>query len=72
MVWSGTEKEISPWYKGNKVYDVITDDEIEEIWKKRNPDDEPIRLDRKNVCETAKCVCDFINMHEDLISISSF
>ena len=43
MVWSGTEKEISQWCKNNKVYDVITEDEIEEIWKREKPDDENVR-----------------------------
>ena len=47
MVWSGMEKEISGWCKDNMVYDVITDEEIEEIWKRKNPDGEPIRLNGK-------------------------
>ena len=52
MVWSGKEKEISRWCTVNKVYDEITDKEIEEIWNKETPDeDEPIRLNGKNVWE---------------------
>ena len=72
VVWSGGETEISRWCEDNKVYDVITEEEIEEIWKRKNPDDEPIRLNGKYVWETAKRVCDFINMHEELINITSF
>ena len=73
MVWSGKEKEISSWYEDNKVYDEITEAEIEEIWKREGPDDdEPIRLNGKYVWETAKRVCDFINTHEDLIAITTF
>ena len=37
-----------------------------------NPGDEPIRLNGKCVWETAKCVCDYINAHEELIQITSF
>ena len=55
-----------------KVYDVIAEDEIEEIWKRKNPDEEPIRLNGKYVWETAKRVCDFINAHEEIITITSF
>ena len=34
----------------NKVYDEITDNEIEEIWKRESPDDEePVRLNGKYV-----------------------
>ena len=36
MVWSGTEKEISQWCKNNKVYDVITEDEIEENGREKS------------------------------------
>ena len=72
MVWSGGETEMSRWCEDNKVYDVITEEEIEEIWKRNNPDDEPIRLNGKYVWETAKRVCDFINSHEYLITITSF
>ena len=32
MVWSGDEAGIMKWCKNNKVYDEITEDEIEEIW----------------------------------------
>ena len=55
------------------MYDEITDDEIEEIWKRDDPgDEEQIRLNGKCVWETAKRVFDFINAHDDLISITSF
>ena len=48
MVWSGHEEELSRWCKQNKVYDEITDDEIDEIWQREVPDgDEPIRLNGK-------------------------
>ena len=72
MVWSGDE-EISKWCQRNKVYDEITEDEIEEIWNREgSDDDEPVRLNGKYVWETAKRVCDFINAHDDLIHITSF
>ena len=35
-------------------------------------DDELVRLNWKMVWETAKRVCDFINAHEDMISITTF
>ena len=35
-------------------------------------DDEPIRLNGKNVWETAKRVCDFLNAHEELVRITTF
>ena len=73
MVWSGSEEAITRWCKRNRVYDEITDDEIEEFWKEEAPDeDEPIRLNGKYVWEVAKRVCVFINSHENLIHISSF
>ena len=73
IVWSGEEEEIVEWCKRNKVYDEITDGEIEEIWRKVCPDDvENVRLNGKYVWETAKRVCDFINAHEDLIAITTF
>ena len=73
MVWSGSESEITKWCSKNKVYDEITEEEIEEIWQREDPDDgEPVRLNGKYVWETAKRVCDFINSHEDLIHITSF
>ena len=63
-VWSGAEKEVSLWCKKNKVYDEITEDEIQEILLMETPDDgESIRLNGKYVCETAKRVCVFINTH---------
>ena len=73
MVWSDVEKKMSRWCQTNKVYDQITEKEIEEIWNRESPeDDEPIRLNGKYVWETAKRVCNFINSRDDLISISSF
>ena len=73
MVWCGGEKEIVKWCQQNKVYDEITEKEIEEIWMRESPDeDELIRLNGKYVWETAKRVCDFIDAHEDLIHITSF
>ena len=72
-VWSGNEEEISGWCKRNKVFDEITEEEIEEIWKRETPGEgEPIRLNGKYVWETAKRVCDYINAHEDLICITTF
>ena len=51
MVWSGDE-EISKWCQRNKVFDEITEDEIEEIWNREgSDDDEPVRLDGKYVWE---------------------
>ena len=32
MVWSGQEKDISHWCMKNKVFDEITETEIEDIW----------------------------------------
>ena len=55
------------------VYDEITEDEIDEIWRRDDKDpEEPVRLKWKYVRETAKRVCDFINAHEDFIHIMSF
>ena len=34
MIWSGSEREITKWCLTNKVYDEITEDEIEEIWQR--------------------------------------
>ena len=73
VVWTGCEVEITQWCKRNKVYDEITEEEIEEIWKNEDLDgNEPIRLNGKHVWETAKRVCDFINTHEGLVKISTF
>ena len=70
-VWSGDEDEISSWCQRNKVYDDITEEEIEEMWKADIQDTgEDIRLNGKCVWETAKWVCDFINAHDDLINIA--
>ena len=61
------------WRLKNKVYDEITEVEIEGIWKKEDPSEEEYdRLNGKYVWETAKRVCDFINAHEDLIQIATF
>ena len=61
------------WCKRNKVYDEITEDEIQEIWSREDTDEgEAIRLNGKYVWEAAKRVCDFINVHEDLIHITTF
>ena len=50
FVWSGKEGVIMEWCKRNKVYDEITEDEIEEIWHRETPDDdETIRLNGKYV-----------------------
>ena len=56
MVWSGGETEMSRWCEDNKVYDVITEEEIDEIWKREGPGDEHVRLNGKYVLETAKGV----------------
>ena len=73
MAWGGCEKEIAQWCKNNVVYKEITEQEIEEIWRKEDPsDDEPIRLNGKYVWGTAKRVCGFINAHESLINITTF
>ena len=57
----------------NKVYDEITENEIEEIWNREAPDhEEPIGLNGKFVWETAKRVCDFIDAREGLIRITTF
>ena len=74
MEWK--RKEISQWCKNNKVYDVITEEEIAELWKRECPDDEDIRHNGKYVWETAKRVCDFINtrglhQHHDIRRIPS-
>ena len=72
MVWSGDERRVAEWCKRNKVYDEITDEEIEEIWRRDDPDyEEPVRLNGKYVWETAKRVCDYINGNEDLITIKT-
>ena len=64
MVWSCCWKEVSQWYKVNKVYDEITDEEFDETWQSETPDNnEPIRLNGKYVWETSKRVCEFINAH---------
>ena len=73
IVWSESEKDVSQWCKRNKVFDEITEAEIEEVWMREAPDeDEPIRLNGKYVWETAKRVCEYINTHEYLIHITTF
>ena len=72
-VCCGGEDEISSWCQRNKVYDEITEEEIEEMWKADIQDaGEDIRLNGKYVCETVKRVCDFIRAHDDFINIASF
>ena len=45
IVWSGKEVAISKWCKRNKVYDDITDAEVDELLNREAPgDDEAIRL----------------------------
>ena len=51
-VWSDG-KEDSRWCKPNKVYDEITEKEIEEIQNRDNPDDDPVRQNGKYVWEAA-------------------
>ena len=48
-VWSGQSSEISQWRKKNKVYDEITEAEIEEMWQREVSEDETIRLNGKYV-----------------------
>ena len=73
VVWSKSHKEITEWCKRYKVYDQITNEEIEEIWRRETSDDyEAVRLNGKYVWETAKRVRDFIKVHEDMIHITSF
>ena len=72
MVWNCSDNDIARWCQKNKVYDEISDEEIEEIWKREDSDEEPIRLNGIFVWETAKRVCNYINAHEDIIRISSF
>ena len=72
-VLNGDEKEVSQLCERNKVHDEITEAEIGEIWHRADPaEDENIGLNGKNVWETAKRVCDYINSHEDLIHITTF
>ena len=53
------------------MYDEITEKEIEEIWQREVPDgEELIRLNGKYVWETAKRVCDYINSHTRISSLS--
>ena len=73
IVWSRREEDLSRWCQQNKVFDEITEVEIEEIWRRAEPDqEEPVRLNGKYVWQTAKRVCNFINEHEELINITSF
>ena len=61
VAWSGRDEEIMKWCRKNKVCDEITGNEIEEIWSREDPGDEPIRLNGKYVWEMAKRACDYIN-----------
>ena len=73
MVCNGSEQEIKEWCNPNKVFDEITEEEIEEIWKRdQGENDEATRLNGQYVWETAKRVCDFIASHEELIHITTF
>ena len=47
MVWSGDEKVVSQWCKKNKVYDEITEKEIEEIRNRAGANEDLIRLNGK-------------------------
>ena len=59
MVWSRLDEGIEKWCNENKVFDEITEEEIEEIWRRDQDDnEESIRLNGKYVWETAKRVCD--------------
>ena len=50
VVLSGSEEEITSWCQENKVFDEITESEIEEIWEREHTDErEPIRLNGKYV-----------------------
>ena len=37
LIWSGCEKKVTRWCKRNVVNDEITEEEIEDIWRKRRP-----------------------------------
>ena len=71
MVCNGSEQEIKEWCNPNKVFDEIREEEIEEIWRRDQDDNEAIRLNGKYVWETANRVCDFIS-HKELIHITTF
>ena len=47
LVWNGGEREVSSWCRRNKVFHEITEEEIQEIWSRETPDDEPVRLNGK-------------------------
>ena len=50
IVWRGSEEEITSWCQENKVFDEITESEIEEMWNREDADEgEPIRLNGKYV-----------------------
>ena len=73
MVWSRLDEGIEKWCNENKVFDEITEEEIEEIWRRDQDDNqEVIRLNGKYAWETAKRVCHFISSHEELIHITTF
>ena len=55
------------------VFNEITEAEIMAILMRGEPDDEEaVRLNGKCVWETAKGACEFINTHEDIITITTF
>ena len=60
------------WCQHNKVLDVISEGEIEEIWNRETPDNEDcFGIYGKYVWEAAKRVGDYIDVHEDLIHITT-
>ena len=71
MIWNESESETAKWCKRNKVYDEITEEEIMEIWRREDPDQESVRVNGK-YSRRWQSVCDFINAREDLIAITTF
>ena len=69
-IWSGSETEIIKWCQRNKVYDEITEAEIEEIWMKETLDEENVRFNGKYVWETAKRECASSSPHTRISSAS--
>ena len=70
--WNGNEKEVARLCKRNKVFDEITEEEIQELWNQERPDKETtVRLNGKYVWEAAKRECDFIYTHDDFIQIAT-
>ena len=61
-------REYSEFELRNKMQEkAFTEDEIDEIWKREDPGDEPIKQNGKYFWETAKRVRGYINAHEELI-----